>query len=303
MSRQVLTLSSFVALGVVGALGVMGCESDTPESGTQPGLQPGVTFDGGPGSETGVGEGGVVDPPGGVLNSILGLSSKGTIVRVELGASGTEVDLGYPTLNGVEYRGIKSIARAPGGLYGVDPSKRSGSSLVTIQVPGLSITPFDPSKDFRAQIPVKEGLAASGSNIYASETQFGPLTEILADGTLNQYILRQANNVDDDTQCYTPEDLLFEGGILAAGDCASATQPEKNGYWVWEYKLGKPGTTGQGGIPTNKALKWKSPERILGLGKGPAGVVAVSSSRKLLTLVGDSFVVTRETKDIITDLE
>jgi len=302
MSRPAFALS-LVALGVVGAFGVMGCESDTPESGTQPGLPPGVTFDGGPGSEASVGEGGVVDPPGGVLNSILGLTSQGKIVRIEVGAGGTEVDLGYPTLNGTEYRGIKAIASGPGGLFGLDPSKRSGSSLVTIKIPGLAITPFDTAVDFRAQIPEKEGLAASGTTIYASNTQFGPLTVLAADGKLDNYILRQANSEGDDTQCYTPEDLVYEGGILAAGSCASATQPEKNGFWVWEYLLGQPGTSGQGGTLTNKSLKWKSPERIVGIGKSTVGIVAVSAQRNLLVRGGEGFIVSRELQNTIIDLE
>lgn len=304
MSRHAFALSSFVALGVIGGLGVAGCESDTPDNNGQPGLQPGVTFDAGPGSEGGpVGEGGTVNPPG-TLNSILGLASEGRIVRVELGANGAEVDLGFPKLNGVDYRGIRSIATAPGGLYGVDPSKRSGSSLVRIQVPGLAITPFDTTVDFRAQIPEKEGLAASGTTIYASETQFGPLTELKADGTLNQYILRQANSVDDVQQCSTPEDLLVDlGSILAAGSCAGSPQAEKNGYWVWEYILGKPGNTAQGGTSTDKSLRYKSPERILGLGRGGAGIVAVSAQRNLLTLTGQNFVVTRAMKETVIDLE
>lgn len=303
MSRHAFALSSFVALGVIGGLGALGCESDTADNNGQPGLQPGVTFDAGPGSEGGpVGEGGTENPPG-TLNSILGLTSQGSIVRVELGANGAEVDLGFPKLNGVDYRGVRAIASGPGGLYGLDPSKRSGSSLVRIQVPGLTITPFDNTVDFRARIPEKEGLAASGTTIYASHTQFGTLQVLAADGDLKEYILRQQNTVDDPQQCSTPEDLLFEGGILAAGSCAGSPQEEKNGYWVWEYILGKPGNTAAGGTPTDKALRYKSPERILGLGKGGAGIVAVSAQRNLLTLVGQNFVVTREMKATVIDLE
>ena len=300
MSRHAFALSSFLALGVAGAFGALCCESDTPETGSQPGLQPNVGFDGGGAGEGGpTGEGGIVDPPG-TLNSILGLTSQGSIVRIEIGASGTEVDLGFPTLDGTELRGIRAIAAGPGGLYGLDPGKKSGSSIVKISVPGLACTPLGNDVDFRARIPSKEGLAASGPTIYSSHTQFGPLQQLEPGGELKEYILRQANSAADDTQCSTPEDLIYYGGILAVGSCASATQPEKNGFWVWEYLLGEPGTSGK---LTDKTMKFKAPERILGLGSAASGLVAVSAQRNLLVLQGGSFVVARELKATVIDLE
>jgi hypothetical protein len=299
VSRNTIALSLAVALALSGA--AIACDSDSTGdgSGVAP-TPPAITIDGGTPPEGGSGPGPAPNP--GTLNQILGLTSKGSIIRIGLGANGVDEDLGFPKFNGAELRNIGAIAAGGGGLYGIDFGARSGSNIVKINLPGLDCVPMGADIDLRAQEPDKEGLAFSGNTLYVSD-QFSPVVALDLDGTMRFHSVRQQNTATDDTQCYSPEDLLWEGALLGAGSCASATQPEKNGYFVWEYILGQPSNPGGGGgTSTDKSLKWKSPERILGLGKA-AGIVAVSAQRHLLSLTGDSFVVVRELSENVVDLE
>ncbi len=86
--------------------------------------------------------------------------------------------------------------------------------------------------------------------------------------------------------------MLEPGGDQEPGD----------GFYVWGYTLGMPGTSGQGGTPTDKFVRYKSPERILGLSDA-AGLVATSGAGNLLVLAGDAFVVRRKLAMTIKDLE
>lgn len=300
MRCNVSTLSTIIALALGGL--PIGCESDDSSTGgaiTPSG--PSVAIDGGTGTDAGAIPS-QPNPPGEAANTILGLTSKGNIVRIGLGPNGTEEDLGFPKFNGTELRNIGAIASGGGGLYGIDYGAKSGSNVVKMTLPGLDCSPMGAEIDFRAQEPGKPGLAFSGTHLYGTD-QFGPLIELGLDGSMKMFTVRLANSVADDTQCTSPEDLLWEGGLLAAGSCASETQPDKNGFFVWEYLFGLPGTSGQGGTSTDKSMRYRSPERIVGLGKAAGGLVATSAQRNLLALSGTNFVVVRELQNTIVDLE
>lgn len=299
--RPVLAVSSVLAFALAGTASA--CDSDS--SGGGGGLAPtppGAAIDGGT-PNGGTPDGGTgINPDPGTTNQILGLTSKHSIIRIGLGANGVDEDLGFPKFNGTELRSIGAIAAGGGGLYGIDFGAKSGSNIVRIDLPGLNCVPMGADIDLRAQQPDKEGLAFGANTLYVSD-QFSPVVSLALDGTMKFYKVRQQNTATDDTQCYSPEDLLWEGGLLGAGSCASATQPQNNGFWVWEYLLGQPDNPGGGGgTSTDKALKWKSPERILGLGKA-AGIVAVSAQRHLLALSGAEFVIVRELSENVVDLE
>lgn len=304
MRRRPLRLAVPVPL-VVAAFGALyGCEESSPSgagslapSGSSTPSIPGAP-DGGVSIDGGASTG--VTP--GAANTILGLASTGEIVRIGLAENGTDERLGFPKLDGVEIRSVSAIARGPRGLIGLDRKKTAGTSLVHIDTTGLQVTPF--TNDLGLNMPDKEALAFGADTVFGTD-QFGPVISLGLDGLWKGFLVRQANSATDPIQCSTPEDLLWDGELLAAGSCANpdGLDAPGNGFYVWAYVFGNPGTTAQGGTPTDKAPRYASPERILGLGRGGAGLVATSGQRNLLVLSGSSFVVQRQLAMVIDDLE
>lgn len=302
MRRRPLRLAALASLVVASYGALAGCEDSSPGAVSPPPSGSNVpSLPGAPDGGGAAADGGGPTGTTGTANTILGLSSSGEIVRIGLGEDGTDEPLGFPKFEGAEVRTVSAIARGPNGLIGLDRKKRAGTSLVHIDTTGLTMTPF--TNDLGLNMPDKEALAFGGSKVYGTD-QFGPVISLDLDGEWKGYLVRQANSATDPIQCSTPEDLVWDGELLAAGSCANpdGLDAPGNGFYVWAYAFGNPGTTSQGGTPTDKLVRYRSPERILGLGKS-AGLVATSGQRNLLVLSGDTFVVRRKLSMVIDDLE